>query len=530
MTTAIPARHPAVDALAAAIGAEHVLTDAHELRFYSTDIYREGLLPCAVVRPGSPDDVSAVLRIARDHGLPVVPRGGGASYTDGYLPTQPDSILVDTLRLKQIVEVNEQDMYVIVEAGVTWAELEAELRTRGVRPVFAGPFSGIAATIGGSLSQNTVSWGTGVFGTSAEAVLGLEVALADGSLLRTGTWGVAGSTPFFCQHGPDLTGLFMGDAGAYGIKTRVSLRLLRRPPAFACLSFKFGTFEAMARGMAAAAREGNHTLNFGLDPALQQGQLGKTDAGAAMQAALAVFRSSRSILDGLVQMFRMAAAGRRFLQGEQYSVHYIVEGSDARAVRSAAGRLRDVLAPFGAETANTLPAVVYALPFAPLYNILGPRGERWVPLHGILPFSRVPEFHADLLGLYARHAAAMAQHKVRSGAMFMSVATSAFLYEPVFYWQDERNACIERLVPADYLAQLPRYPPNPAGRALVAQMQAEIVALFRQHGAAHLQAGKAYPVLEGRNLPYLHLLRAAKAAADPDGRLNPGALGLQRGA
>jgi FAD/FMN-containing dehydrogenase len=356
------------------------------------------------------------------------------------------------------------------------------------------------------------------------------VALADGSLLRTGTWGVAGSAPFFRQHGPDLTGLFMGDAGAYGIKTRVSLRLLRRPAAFACLSFKFGTFEAMARGMAAAAREGNHTLNFGLDPALQQGQLGKTAAGAAMQAALAVFRSSRSILDGLVQLVRMAAAGRRFLQGEQYSVHYIVEGSDARAVRSAAGRLRDVLAPFGAETANTLPAVVYALPFAPLYNILGPRGERWVPLHGILPFSRVPEFHADLLGLHARHAAAMAQHEVRSGAMFMSVATNAFLYEPVFYWQDERNACIERLVPADYLAQLPRYPPNPAGRALVAQMQAEIVALFRQHGAAHLQAGKAYPVLEGRNLPYLQLLRAAKAAADPDGRLNPGALGLQRGA
>ena len=528
MTTPINARHPVADALAAAIGAEHVLTGASELRFYSTDIYREGLLPCAVVRPGTPDEVAAVLRIAGDHGLAVVPRGGGASYTDGYLPTRPDSILVDTLRLKRIVEVNAEDMYVIAEAGVTWAELEAELRPRGVRPVFFGPFSGIAATVGGSLSQNTVSWGTGIFGTSAEAVLGLEVALADGRLLRTGTWGLDGTAPFFRQHGPDLTGLFMGDAGAYGIKTRVSLRLLRRPAEFACLSFRFASFEAMAKGLAAAAREGNHTLNFGLDPALQQGQLGKTDAGAALQAALAVFRSARTVLDGVVQLSRMAAAGRRFLQGDVHSVHYIVEGSDRRAVRSAAGRLRDVLAPFGAETANTLPAVVHAMPFAPLYNVVGPRGERWVPLHGILPFSRVQAFRADLMDLYARHEAAMARHRVTRGAMFMSIATNAFLYEPVFYWQGERNACIDRLVPADYLAQLPKYPPNPEGRALVATMKAEIVALFRRHGAAHLQAGKVYPVLEGRNAPYVQLLRAAKAAADPAGRLNPGALGLQQ--
>jgi FAD/FMN-containing dehydrogenase len=514
-----------LDRLVGLVGREHVLLDAAERRFYSTDVYAQRELPLAVVRPGSTDEVAAVVAAACAAGVSVVPRGGGASYTDGYLPNDPSSILLDTARLDRIVDLNAQDMYVTVEAGVTWAKLNEALAGLGLRTPFYGPFSGLAATVGGSISQHSVSWGTGVFGVSAESVLALEVVLADGRIVRTGTAGTLGASPFFRHYGPDLTGLFTGDAGALGVKTRITLRLMRRPSEYVGLSFRFADFDSMYAGMVDAAREGLNSINFGLDPRLQQGQIGKTTVSDGLKAAGAVFRSSRSLVDGASRVIRMGLAGRRFL-GADFSVHYVVEGVDRTAARAAAGALRDLLGRHGQETAATVPNVVQSMPFAPLYNVLGPRGERWVPIHTVLPFSKVLPFRRDLEKLYGEHAERMRAARVDYGAMFMTVSTNAFLYEPVFYWEDARNACHERLVPADYLATLPEYPANPAGAALVAEMKRAIIDLMHRHGGAHLQIGKVYPYLADREAEAEKLLRDLKRSVDPQGRLNPGALGL----
>lgn len=508
------------------LGRENVLTDETERRFYSTDIYREGRLPIAVVRPGSTADVSQVVQLATTHGLSVVPRGGGASYTDGYAPAENTSLLIDTSRLDRIVEINTRDMYVVAEVGVTWARLNEALQAQGLRTPFYGPFSGLAATLGGSLSQNSVTWGTGVFGISGETPLGVEVVLGNGEVVRTGSWGAANSVPFLRSYGPDLTGLFMGDCGALGIKTRVALRLMKRHSHVMGLSFGFKDFRSMALGMEAAAKEGLNLTNFGLDPALQQGQLGKADAATAMQSALAVFRSSRNVLDGTKQVVKMALAGRRFLEGAVFSAHWLVDGIDDASCRAAVARLRSVLQPFGAEVPPTVPTVANAMPFMPLYNVRSPLGERWVPVHGILPFSRVEGFRADLSAYYEKHAAQMKSLKIRYGAMFMTVGTNAFLYEPVFYWEDVTNITQERLLPEGYAATLPKFADNPEGRRLVDEMKHGIADLFHRHGAAHLQIGKFYPYMRGRDPSTAKLMRDIKQVVDPRGRLNPGALGL----
>jgi FAD/FMN-containing dehydrogenase len=526
MHAEVRAPHPLVATLVAALGPEHVLTGAAELEFYSTDVYGSGERPVAVVRPGSTDEVRRIVELALRHGASVVPRGGGASYTDGYVPAERDAVLVDTQRLDRIVHVDERDMYVVVEAGVTWARLHEALAPRGLRTPFFGPFSGLAATVGGSVSQNSISWGSGQYGVSAESVLGVEVVTGTGQVVRTGTWATPGSAPFFRFYGPDLTGLFTGDTGALGVKTRIALRLVRRPREFVGMSFRFATFESMLAGMVAAAGDGLNMINFGLDPALQQGQLGKAGTGEAIEAAKAVYRNARNPVDGLARLARMALAGKRFLSGDVHSVHYVVEGVDRAAARANAAFLRERLIVHGEETANTIPQVVMAMPFAPLYNVLGPRGERWVPVHGILPFSRVEAFRRDLVAYYAANAARMEQHRVTRGAMFMTVGTNGFVYEPVFYWQDARNACHERLVPADYLKTLPAYEPNPAGREVVHEMKRGIVDLFHRHGAAHLQVGKLYPYLRDRDAATVDLLRAVKNSVDPGRRMNPGALGL----
>lgn len=508
------------------LGREHVITDATERSFYSTDIYGEGPLPLAVLRPASTADVAQIVQLAVAAGVAVVPRGGGASYTDGYVPGEPGVLLIDTSRMDQIVEINTRDMYVIVQVGVTWAKLNEALQAQGLRTPFFGPFSGLAATVGGSLSQNSVTWGTGVFGVSGETTLGVEVVLGNGEVIRTGSWGAANSVPFLRSYGPDLTGLFMGDCGALGIKTRVALRLMKRNSHVMGLSFGFPDFRSMQAGMEAAAKEGLNLTNFGLDPTLQQGQLGKADAATAMQSALAVFRSSRNLLDGTRQLLKMAVAGRGFLKHASFSAHWIVDGIDDAACRAAVAKLRAALQPHGAEVPATVPTVANAIPFMPLYNVRSPRGERWVPVHGILPFSRVEAFRADLTAYYERHAAAMQQHRIRYGAMFMTVGTNAFLYEPVFYWEDVTNITQERLLPEGYAATLPKFADNPEGRRLVHEMKHGIADLFQKHGAAHLQIGKFYPYLRGRDPSTARLIRDLKQLVDPARRLNPGALGL----
>ncbi len=521
-----PSQHPAVAPLAALLGATNVITDATECRFYSTDIYNAGKPALAVVRPASTNDVSQIVHLANTHGLPVVPRGGGASYTDGYAPAEPNTLLIDTSRMNRIVEINERDMYCVVQTGVTWASLNEALLAKGLRTPFYGPFSGIAATIGGSLSQNSVTWGTGVFGVSGESTLGVEVVLASGEVIRTGSWGAANSVPFLRSYGPDLTGLFMGDAGALGIKTAISLRLMKRNSHVMGLSFGFKDFASMAAGMEAAAKEGLCLTNFGLDPALQQGQIGKADVATAMQSARAVFKTSRNVFDGSAQMLRMAFAGRGFLKGAVFSAHWVVDGIDDAGCRAAVARLRATIQPFGAEVPATVPTVVNAMPFMPLYNVRSPLGERWVPVHGILPFSRVAPFREQLSAYYAKYETRMKELKIRYGAMFMTVSTNAFLYEPVFYWHDVTNITQERLLPEGYLATLPKFDENLAGRKLVDEMKHGIADIFQAHGAAHLQIGKFYPYMRGRDPQTAKTIRELKALLDPQRRMNPGALGL----
>ena len=520
------ARTTLLHQLQSLLGAEHVVTDPAECEVYSTDIYRSGETAMAVVRPGSSADVAQIVQLSAAAGVAVVPRGGGASYTDGYAPAERESILIDNSRMNRILELNERDGYVVVEVGVTWATLNETLAAKGLRTPFFGPFSGLAATVGGSLSQNSVTWGTGVFGVSGETTLCVEVVLGDGRIVRTGSWGAANGVPFMRSYGPDLTGLFMGDCGALGVKTAVALRLMRRNAVVMGLSFGFPDFASLAAGMEAAAKEGLNLTNFGLDPALQQGQLGKADRATAIQSALAVWKTSRGVLDGIKQLVKMAIAGRGFLDGAVFSAHWIVDGLDDASCRAAVARLRSVLQPHGAEVPATVPTIANAMPFMPLYNVRSPVGERWVPIHGLLPFSRVEAFRTDLARYYAEHESEMKRLKIRYGAMFMTVATNAFLYEPVFYWEDGYNVAQSRLMPEGYQATLPQFPENPEGRALVDKMKHGIADIFQRHGAAHLQIGKFYPYLRGREPNNAALIRNLKQLVDPQRRLNPGALGL----
>lgn len=520
--------HPSVllEKLASVMGQSRLLTDTESRTFYSTDVYRQAdVLAAAVARPGTIAELHEVVRLCIHHRSPLVVRGGGASYTDGYLPVRPQTICIDASRLTGI-EVNVVDGYVTVEPGVTWAALHERLARDNVRTPMWGPFSGLAATVAGGMSHYAVNYGSGLYGVSAESLLGMDVILANGEMIATGSGGAAGALPFFRFYGPDITGLFVGDAGAFGVKARLTLRLIRRPAGFAAASFGFPDGERALLAMMETARLNVVAQNFGLDPRQQKTALTRMESTSSVEAALSVFRSARNPLDGALQVARMGLAGRNFLRNAVYSAHFSTEGLSNAEARQKLVHVREVAMRYGAEVANSIPTFFRANPFMQLTPILGPNGERWKPTHGVLPFSRVLRHHADFEALVAEYRDRMQSNRVQLTRMLMFFSSNAFIYEPTFLWEDEQTIYHRRVYPADLLSKVPEHDANPAGRKLVAELKERLADLCVKNGASHLQVGKDYPYLATRRPEVREFVRSLKRLLDPEGIMNPGALGL----
>jgi len=524
ITTANPDFHrELVDIL----GAENVLTGDEDRAFYSQDIYRAADDAVAVVvRPGTTDEVSRAASAATNAGFSVIARGGGSSYTGGLLPDRPASVAIDTKRLDRVVEINTDDMYVVVEVGCTWQELHQALKPHGVRPPFWGPASGGTATVGGSLSQNAILHGSALHGASGESVLGLEVVLADGSIVPTGSWSTVGGKPFFRHYGPDLTGLFLGDTGALGIKTRAVLRLMRIPPAARFASFEFSDGTQFAEAMGEVARSGLVSMCFGMDPVLQHQRMKRTSLTQDVKALKGVVASATSIGKGLKEAAKVALAGRSFLEEHSYSTHYIIEGRTEAEVDEKLDCVRRICLVHGHEVENTLPKVLYGDNFFPMTTAIGPQGERWAPVHGIVPVGDAPAALKRIEGLIASHAEEMRRNRVVIGILLSTVSTNGFVIEPVFYWPGPQTLYYKRVLEPSYLAKLTSFERSPDAEALVAEIRTNLVATFLELGAVHLQVGKTYPYRQSRNPNTWKLLEAIKTAVDPERLMNPKSLGL----
>ncbi|MEP4892321.1 MAG: FAD-binding oxidoreductase [Aliiglaciecola sp.] len=507
------------------VGAEHCLIGSAGAAFY-TDVYRQLEVPDAVVQPTTVEQLQQLVAFTNEQDIPVTIRGGGASYTDGYLPPVKGVVILDLSLLNKIVEINEMDGYVTVEAGVTWATLKEALDKRNLRTPFWGPFSGLKATVGGSVSQNTISHGSGLYGISAQSVQSVDIVLADGSLLQTGSAGT-GASPFMRHFGPDLTGLFTGDCGALGIKARITLPLIGRRSAHRVISFAFADFNAMHESMRRISLERLEDTHFALDGALSQGQIARQDsAGQMMKIALSILTSSPSYAAGFKQLLKSAFSARKAISSSPYMTHYIVEGTHDAEVKSRLHRIRELTADLGSEIPATVPAIVRGMPFAPFFNALGPAGERWVPLHGIIPHSNVANFHQELEQFYTLRSADMQRLGIWYGGMFATVSSSGFLYEIALYWPDEITAYHQEVVPQDYLDNLPKHPANLEAREYIHQLKEDIIALYVKHNATNFQLGKAYPYASRVSSETLNLIKNIKQFTDPKNALSPGNLGL----
>ncbi|GMU68662.1 MAG: hypothetical protein AMXMBFR37_09940 [Steroidobacteraceae bacterium] len=515
-----------VAGLGGIVGPANVLTSLAEREFHAEDIFRRFETPLAVVAPADIEELSAVAALCHARGVAMVPRGAGYSYTDGYLHTRARSITIDTRRLNRILAVSAQDMYVTVETGVTWAELDAALAKENLRTPYWGPMSGFSATVGGTLSQNSVLFGSGQYGTAVEQVIGLTVVLADGSIVPTGAHATLGGKPFMKHHGPDLMGPFLADSGALGVKVTATLRVIRRPTARRHVSFAFATAETMAAAMSSMMREGLLAECMGFDATQQSSRV--TDARGSLLEDLRTLRKvvrSGGIRDGL----RIALAGRRYLDGIPFSLHCALEDRSEAGVDALTVFARRICRDAGGRALpSELTRIVHAMPFLPVDNLIGAKGERWVPVHGIVAHSQATTMLAAVQDLFASYRERTARERIRAGFLLVAVGNYGFLIEPVFYWPDARLPAHERLVRAEHLARLPKHPANEQARATVFEMRAALAELFVEAGAVSLQLGKYYRYERSRESAAWQMLERVKALVDPDGLMNPGALRLEQ--
>jgi glycolate oxidase len=218
-----------LDWLTAALGDEAVAagvlsTDEADLEAARTD--KSGWVaegrPLAVIKATSVEHVQATLRAASEFRVPVVPRGagtglaGGANGTDG-------AIVLSVAGMDRILEISAEDELAVIEPGVINADLNTALEPYGLW--FApDPASKAISTVGGNIATNAGGLLCAKYGVTREAVLALEVVLADGRLIRTGHRTVKGVTGF------DLTALFVGSEGTLGVIVGATVRVLPVPP------------------------------------------------------------------------------------------------------------------------------------------------------------------------------------------------------------------------------------------------------------------------------------------------------------
>lgn len=212
-----------------------LIEDLEKRKALGKDHWFAEAIPDVAIAPTTSEEVAAVLGYASKHQIPVTTRGAGYGYVGGCVPVQ-GGILLSTHRLNRILEISKEDFVVVTQPGVITGHLQKAVQKKGLFYP-PDPASLDHCSIGGNIATNAGGPRCLKYGVTRSYVLGLQVALADGTLVRLGGRTHKNKTGF------DLLGMFVGSEGMLGVVTEATLRLLPQPPARAVLSAGFSSMK-----------------------------------------------------------------------------------------------------------------------------------------------------------------------------------------------------------------------------------------------------------------------------------------------
>jgi glycolate oxidase len=202
------------------VGKANVLDSPVDLQLYQYDAYLEERRPDAVVFAHSTAEVAGIVKVCHAHGVPFVPRGGGTNLSGGTIPFK-GGVVIEMIRMNRLLEVDVANLRARVQPGMFNLELGNALAPLGYQ-YLPDPASQKAATLGGNVAENSGGPHCFKYGVTTNHVVGLTVVLPDGEIAEFG--GLAPEGP-----GYDLTGVFVGSEGTFGVCTEVVVRIVRLP-------------------------------------------------------------------------------------------------------------------------------------------------------------------------------------------------------------------------------------------------------------------------------------------------------------
>ncbi len=242
----MPDRSAALDALSDLLGPRLNRSQSDRDLHGRSESHFALMPPDAVAYPESTDEVAAIVRLCADAGLPVIGWGTGTSL-EGHALAPRGGVTVDFSRMDRVLDIHPEDMIAVVQPGVTREALNTELRATGL---FFPVDPGANASLGGMASTRASGTTAVRYGTMRSNVLGLQVVLADGRIIRTGTRAPKSST------GYDLTGLFVGAEGTLGLITELTLKLQGQPEAFSAAVCAFDDMAGAVDAVIATIQSG----------------------------------------------------------------------------------------------------------------------------------------------------------------------------------------------------------------------------------------------------------------------------------
>ena len=235
------------------VGEEHVSDHEADLLPYTSDSYsllmqRHIPLPGFVVMPGSGQEVQDIIRLANEHAIPVYPRSFGVNIAASAIPYNGGMVL-DLKRMNTIHEINEETMTATIEPGVSWAKLRKEANKKGLDTMpILGPYQ--AGAVGNYLLTNITAYSTK---RMADRAVTFEAVLPNGEILRTGSQAMqkgAELNPYFrYSYGPDITGLFRGSLGNFGLITKFVVMLRPKFDVEEIVIYGFKDFQSAINGL-----------------------------------------------------------------------------------------------------------------------------------------------------------------------------------------------------------------------------------------------------------------------------------------
>lgn len=226
------------------LGADRVLTEPASLKEHSWDALTERRIhplrrpevtpPSCVVFPHSTEEVSAVILLANEDRVPVVPYGGGSGLMGGALSLKP-GIVLDLAKMNGVLEMDRESHAARVQAGIILESLNSRIEQEGLM-LGHDPWTLPVATVGGAISTNSLGYRGGKYGSMGDQVLGLEAVLPQGKILRTRAVPKTST-------GIRLSHLFVGGEGCFGVVTEATLRVFPLPDARSLAAVAFPSFE-----------------------------------------------------------------------------------------------------------------------------------------------------------------------------------------------------------------------------------------------------------------------------------------------